>query len=285
MALNPHDVRALSLGCGALILLGRQQQAREWLQAACALEPDEPDIRYNAACAYAMLGEHDRALDLLEALDGDHHTNRAWMQNDAVAGPSAESSSGSSDYQPATARRASPADLLPHTTREIHHPICPKLSPPPPHPPTPPPPSSQKHPPHPHSPTHSAQPSTRGCAASARPPPPPPPPPCRNRNLSAPEPARSTRPAVVPVKCAGKKIASVSAYCSSNRRRVTLGLRRILIREESRIGPNDLHRVMKTIAGEQRPTATALGNDTQVAWRMAADILQPDAIADLTVNE
>jgi adenylate cyclase len=85
--LNPHDVRALSLGCGALILLGREEQARDWLRTACALEPDEPDVRYNAACAYAKLGEHERALDLLEALEGDDQSNRVWIEHDAWLDP------------------------------------------------------------------------------------------------------------------------------------------------------------------------------------------------------
>lgn len=87
VALNPDDVRALSLGCGPLILLGRHEQARDWLQRACTLEPDEPDVQYNAACAYAALGEHERALDMLEALAGHAGANRSWMENDAWLDP------------------------------------------------------------------------------------------------------------------------------------------------------------------------------------------------------
>lgn len=86
--LDPDDVRALSLGCGSLILLSRLEQAREWLQRACALEPDEPDVRYNAACALAALGEHDRALDLLEQLNaGMADAYRSWMEHDAWLDP------------------------------------------------------------------------------------------------------------------------------------------------------------------------------------------------------
>lgn len=88
LALNPDDVRALSLGCGSLILLSRVEEARDWLQRACSLEPEEPDVRYNAACALAVLGEHDRAIDLLEQLsDAEADAYRPWMEHDAWLDP------------------------------------------------------------------------------------------------------------------------------------------------------------------------------------------------------
>lgn len=88
LALDPDDVRALSLGCGSLILLSRLDEARDWLQRACALEPDEPDVRYNAACALAALGEQGRALDLLEQLsEAEADAYRPWMEHDAWLDP------------------------------------------------------------------------------------------------------------------------------------------------------------------------------------------------------
>jgi adenylate cyclase len=87
LAADPTDARALVLSAAALIHLGRADEARSWVERACALEPDEPHCRYNAACAYVLLGEHERALDVLEALDVGTMANGSWMQHDVELDP------------------------------------------------------------------------------------------------------------------------------------------------------------------------------------------------------
>jgi adenylate cyclase len=87
LARDPTDARALVLSAAALIHTGRADEARAWVERACALEPDEPHCRYNAACAFVVLGEHDRALDMLEALDLGTMANRAWMEHDVEFDP------------------------------------------------------------------------------------------------------------------------------------------------------------------------------------------------------
>jgi adenylate cyclase len=87
LARDPTDARALVLSAAALIRCGRAAEARAWVERACALEPDEPHCRYNAACAYVLLGEHERALDMLEALELKNMANRAWMQHDVELDP------------------------------------------------------------------------------------------------------------------------------------------------------------------------------------------------------
>lgn len=87
LARDPTDARALVLSAAALIHSGRVDEARAWVDRACALEPEEPHCRYNAACAYVVLGEHERALDLLEALDLGTMANRAWMEHDVEFDP------------------------------------------------------------------------------------------------------------------------------------------------------------------------------------------------------
>lgn len=67
LARDPTDARALVLSAAGLISAGRPDEARAWIERACTLEPDEPHCRYNAACAYVLLGEHERALDMLES--------------------------------------------------------------------------------------------------------------------------------------------------------------------------------------------------------------------------
>lgn len=77
---DPADARALSLSASALREIGRTDEARANIEKACALEPDESYVHYNAACLYIKLGDIDRALDVLEtlALNAAH----PWLQHD-----------------------------------------------------------------------------------------------------------------------------------------------------------------------------------------------------------
>lgn len=87
LARDPTDARALVLSAAGLIHAGRTDEARAWIERACTLEPDEPHCRYNAACAYVVLGEHERALDMLETIGLDAMANRAWMEHDFELDP------------------------------------------------------------------------------------------------------------------------------------------------------------------------------------------------------
>ena len=104
-AIDPDDYQALVFASQCYRSLGQEERgsdaARRALAVAeravahdptdalnaCALEPDEPHCRYNAACAYVLLGEHERALDMLETLDLKNMANRAWMQHDVEFDP------------------------------------------------------------------------------------------------------------------------------------------------------------------------------------------------------
>ncbi len=87
VARDPTDARALVLSAAGLIHAGRPDEARAWVERACSLEPDEPHCRYNAACAYVVLGEHERALDMLESIDLAAMANRDWMEHDFELDP------------------------------------------------------------------------------------------------------------------------------------------------------------------------------------------------------
>ena len=60
----------------------------EWLEHALAIDPDDNNTRYNAACTYAQMGEIDRAIDVLEIWGDqagpDHVT---WFRHDADLDP------------------------------------------------------------------------------------------------------------------------------------------------------------------------------------------------------
>ena len=63
--------------------MGRGREASEWAERALALEPDEPSVLYNVACAYALGGEHERAMDLLERAVLPGMANRIWVEHDS----------------------------------------------------------------------------------------------------------------------------------------------------------------------------------------------------------
>src|SRR5436305_4320508 len=68
LTLHPEDPRPAHLGIAALIELGENDRAREWISRALAIDPDDPRTQYNVACGYTHLGEIDAAFDLLERL-------------------------------------------------------------------------------------------------------------------------------------------------------------------------------------------------------------------------
>jgi adenylate cyclase len=88
LTLHPDDAKAAELGSSALIELSEFDRAREWMARALALEPDNPQTVYNAACGHAMLGDIDRAFELLErgARIGGPEWGR-WIEHDSMIDP------------------------------------------------------------------------------------------------------------------------------------------------------------------------------------------------------
>jgi adenylate cyclase len=66
LARHPDDSRPAQLGAGAAVALGDKERARELIARALTLEPDDLVAQFNAACVYALIGESDHSLDLLE---------------------------------------------------------------------------------------------------------------------------------------------------------------------------------------------------------------------------
>jgi adenylate cyclase len=77
---HPESSRPAQLGACVLATLGKKDQAREWLARALAIDPDDNAARYNAACCLVLLGDTDRALDLLEIWVKQRGSEaRRWM--------------------------------------------------------------------------------------------------------------------------------------------------------------------------------------------------------------
>ena len=67
VAQDPSNGHAMGMGACALASLGEAARAREWIERALLIDPDNILLRYNLACALVLdLNDHDAALDLLE---------------------------------------------------------------------------------------------------------------------------------------------------------------------------------------------------------------------------
>jgi len=82
MELNPDDPRAANMRAVSLCRLGRKAEGLRWAEQAVAIDPEDAGVRYNAACLYALAGEPDRALDLLEEAVHAGFGNVEWIRQD-----------------------------------------------------------------------------------------------------------------------------------------------------------------------------------------------------------
>jgi len=88
LRLHPDSSGPLQWGAGALASLGDRDRAKEWLARALAIDPDDNNARYNAACTYSLLGESDRAIDLLESCVQQVASDmKLWLKNDSDLDP------------------------------------------------------------------------------------------------------------------------------------------------------------------------------------------------------
>ena len=81
--MNPDDARALIFGAISMVEQGNRDRAIQWIERALDVSGEEPFMLYNAACAYALLGETARALDFLERAVELGWGDRAWIQHDS----------------------------------------------------------------------------------------------------------------------------------------------------------------------------------------------------------
>ena len=80
--LNPDEARAYVLAAGALARLGQRERAKECIDRAQSLAPDDDAILYNSGCALAILGEHEDALNALEKAIDAGLAGGDWLPQD-----------------------------------------------------------------------------------------------------------------------------------------------------------------------------------------------------------
>jgi len=84
LRLHPENANCACLGATVLAFLGEREQAMQWLARSLATDPGDTNIQYNAACTYALLGEIDKALNLLERWVPQVGAEmRLWFKNDS----------------------------------------------------------------------------------------------------------------------------------------------------------------------------------------------------------
>lgn len=74
----PENPRPYCLGTTAFLILGKPDEAQQWAETALAMAPDDTSTRYNIACYYAVVGNIEASLDLLET----SILSRSWIETD-----------------------------------------------------------------------------------------------------------------------------------------------------------------------------------------------------------
>ena len=68
--------------------MAKPRKRGAWLERALAIDPDDNNAIYNAACVWAQIDEADRAIDLLEKWARDIGTEQKnWFLHDSDLDP------------------------------------------------------------------------------------------------------------------------------------------------------------------------------------------------------
>ena len=88
LSLHPENPRPAYLGAVGLAALGELDRAKEWADRALAIDPDDGLTQYNVACFCSLVGEHERAIDLLlHLIPRATQERKAWVKHDSDFDP------------------------------------------------------------------------------------------------------------------------------------------------------------------------------------------------------
>ncbi|NJO32251.1 MAG: adenylate/guanylate cyclase domain-containing protein [Rhodospirillales bacterium] len=88
LALHPENPRPAYLGAVGLAALGELDRAKDWAARAIAIDPTDILTQYNGACFYAIVGEHEKAIDLLlSVLPRAGRQTKEWVKYDSDLDP------------------------------------------------------------------------------------------------------------------------------------------------------------------------------------------------------
>jgi adenylate cyclase len=88
LLLHPGNPRPAYLGAVGLAVLGELDRAKAWAERALVIDPDDGLTKYNVACVCSLVGEHERAIDLLvELLPNATQERKRWVKHDSDLDP------------------------------------------------------------------------------------------------------------------------------------------------------------------------------------------------------
>ena len=88
LLLHPGNPRPAYLGAVGLAVLGELDRAKEWAERALVIDPDDGLTKYNVACVCSLVGEHERAIDLLvDLLPNATQERKRWVKHDSDLDP------------------------------------------------------------------------------------------------------------------------------------------------------------------------------------------------------
>jgi serine/threonine protein kinase/tetratricopeptide (TPR) repeat protein len=79
---HPDRARPYCIGANALLQLGERDRAFEWCERALAIDPRDATALYCVGCVYALDGQIERGLDLLERAVDTGFGAADWIAND-----------------------------------------------------------------------------------------------------------------------------------------------------------------------------------------------------------
>ena len=83
LRVHPEGSRPAQLGCCAHARLGHREEAVRWIERALWIDPDDAQAQYNVACAWSLLGEPEKALDMLDSwAERRGVLARNWLERD-----------------------------------------------------------------------------------------------------------------------------------------------------------------------------------------------------------
>jgi adenylate cyclase len=82
LSVDPQDGRALQLATVVAARLGRRERAREFAERVLTVRPNSFSTFYNVACAYAIMGDIDEALEMLDHAVQHGRGNLEWIEHD-----------------------------------------------------------------------------------------------------------------------------------------------------------------------------------------------------------
>jgi len=81
--IDPENARAHYFAAGLMNYLGVGDGGRSAIETALRMRPDDFDVLYNASCYYALAGDADRSLDLLEEAVNRGQGFLDWIEHDS----------------------------------------------------------------------------------------------------------------------------------------------------------------------------------------------------------